>query len=92
MPTWTKIIVGLYLAVCAAAVGIGVVGSLGLFGMEPDALASAPAIALALPWSLWALSAVDGETAAVLVLVLCMLFNAAILVAIGMALKRRRRA
>jgi hypothetical protein len=73
------------------AMAILVVGTQGLFGLEPDGLAAVFAIALAMPWSLIALPALNtSELMIGVVLALCMLLNVGILGAIGAMLSGKR--
>ncbi len=84
MRLWLKIVLGLYGAACLAALALAVIGTQGLFGTAPDGLAAVFAIALALPWSLIALPALNTSEAVVLiVLALCMVRNAAIVAGLG---------
>ena len=93
MPRWMKVIVAIYAALCLIAVAIGLIGSRGLFGMTPDALAGVWMIGFGLPWSLWALPAFgSSEIASDIAVVACMALNIAILSGIGMLFGRRHSA
>ncbi|MFZ2101201.1 MAG: hypothetical protein WAU86_11610, partial [Oricola sp.] len=52
MNTMCRVVIGLYAAAWAVAVFILAVGTLGLFGAEPDPLSGVFLLPLGLPWNL----------------------------------------
>ena len=84
MPLWIKIVLALYGMLCVAALALAIIGSEGLFGVEPDGLAGVFAIGVALPWSLIVLPALNTSVTMILViLALCMLLNGCLIAGFG---------
>lgn len=82
MSTFCKIVLGIYLALCVVSLALIPISAKGVWGIEPDALASVFAVILASPWvqliGRWAI-----ETSLIfnfLILVVGMLINTIILI------------
>ena len=85
-------VIGLYGLACAAAMALMIVGTMGLWGVEPDGLAAVWAILLALPWSLAGLALLPDEVPPLVsagVVVAAMAINLGLLVLGRRWLKRR---
>lgn len=92
MPRWMTVIIAIYAVLCLFAIAVGLIGTLGLFGTEPDGLAGVFAIFLGMPWSIWVLPALgSSEIMADIAIVVCMAINGVILAGIGMLFRPRRR-
>jgi hypothetical protein len=48
---WSRVLAGVYAALCLGALTLIPISSRGWFGVEPDPLAGVAAIVLAMPWS-----------------------------------------
>jgi hypothetical protein len=85
-----KIGLGLYAAACIAALIFIVFSTIGWFGLQPADSTLMPAFALALPWSLITIPALNTTVLMVIVvLALCMALNAGIAVMLVKAVSPR---
>lgn len=86
------IVIGVYVAACAAALLFGAAGVYGWLGGESDPLAAVFAIMLALPWPLLIPGPSEGDVTLVngLLLIVYMAVNAGILLLIRRLVARRR--
>jgi hypothetical protein len=84
MARWTAIVLGLYGTACVAALLFIVASTVGWFGLEPAHSTLVPAFALALPWSLITMPALNTSIAMVIVvLALCMALNLGVIAALA---------
>jgi hypothetical protein len=91
MARWTRIVLGIYAAACAAALLFIVASTIGWFGLQPSDSTLLPAFALALPWSLITVPALNTSVEMVLVvLALCMALNLGGIAAVVALLHGRR--
>lgn len=85
-----KIGLGLYAAACIASLLFIVASTVGWFGLQPADSTLMPAFALALPWSLITIPALNTTVPMVIVvLALCMALNAGIAAMLARAVSPR---
>jgi hypothetical protein len=87
-----KIGLGLYAAACIASLLFIVASTIGWFGLQPEDLTLMPAFALALPWSLITIPALNTTVLMVIVvLALCMALNLGIVAMLAALVWTRRQ-
>jgi hypothetical protein len=85
------IVLGVYGAACMAALFFIVASTVGWFGLEPADSTLLPAFALALPWSLVTVPALNTSVLMVLVvLALCMGLNAGVVLMLAAMIRSAR--
>lgn len=85
-----RILAGIYAVLCLASLALFAVGTLGLFGVEPDPISAAYAIIAAMPWSL-AFGSLYSPTVALVGLLCAMLLNFFLILLLGRIGSRVRR-
>lgn len=87
----SRVVAGIYILLCGAALGLIFISAKGWFGVTPDPLAAVFAIILAMPWSLGLSLMKDlGVWTGGALLIISMGLNVGIILWLGALLRRRR--
>lgn len=87
---WSRVLAGVYAALCLGALALIPISSRGWFGAPPDPLAGVLAIVLAMPWSFALQWLHGGPWPGMLVVLAGMAANVGVIPWLGRVSRRRR--